>query len=593
MFHHIGKWLESYSWELIGLLALVSVGLGIGGFLFAGNILTDALYMTAQLFTLELGPIKDYYNPMIDVARWLALVVLVSAVLKTVFSLLNQQLDKIHAFRFKNHVIIVGLGIIGERLASDFLQKNIKVVVIDNNPENKFLTSIRMKKGKILLFSGTSEEALRKAGLKSAAKLFLTTDQDSINLDIYNLACTLTKKSNVKPEVYIHIQDYSLKEILTQSHVFRFSDLNPKFINIHELAARKALWQNPVDIIADVSDPNCQPHAVIIGYSPTSKNLIREICLQWHFLNLKKPRITLLDSELTTDKLVAENPYLSLVSDFCVEKIQGIYPSEEDFNKLHQKTPIHLLFCCEENDVTLLSTLSRLVIWQRKQQNPPSSSQIKSVYFTYDNRSITDKLEEKLNEKNASLVTVFNISEQAANATTFLGEQADQFARFIHDQWLTGEKIRFNKKLKESEANGKSVPKAKDSMAEWSELDEEFRRSNRSQGDHAEIKIRALGLKDISMDNLTLEKIEMLTDKVKEVEKNTELFENFAAMEHNRWNADKYVSGYTYDTTRNDNLKLHDNLTHYDNLTDDIKQYDRDVLKWIPELLRSYMENKG
>ena len=65
------------------------------------------------------------------------------------------------------------------------------------------------------------------------------------------------------------------------------------------------------------------------------------------------------------------------------------------------------------------------------------------------------------------------------------------------------------------------------------------------------------------------------------------LCDRLANMEHRRWNADRYLSGWRYAKKRNDQLKYHDNLVPWDKLPDDIKKYDVENIEDIPEVLKS------
>ena len=57
-------------------------------------------------------------------------------------------------------------------------------------------------------------------------------------------------------------------------------------------------------------------------------------------------------------------------------------------------------------------------------------------------------------------------------------------------------------------------------------------------------------------------------------------------MEHKRWNSEKIANGWIYGKPRDDENKIHDNLVPWTLLPDNIKKYDRDAIKAIPEIFK-------
>ncbi len=67
----------------------------------------------------------------------------------------------------------------------------------------------------------------------------------------------------------------------------------------------------------------------------------------------------------------------------------------------------------------------------------------------------------------------------------------------------------------------------------------------------------------------------------------TEEVELLAAMKHGRWNASKWLDGWKLGP-RNDSLPLHDNLVQYSDLPENIKDYDRDTIRKLPQVYRDF-----
>jgi len=61
--------------------------------------------------------------------------------------------------------------------------------------------------------------------------------------------------------------------------------------------------------------------------------------------------------------------------------------------------------------------------------------------------------------------------------------------------------------------------------------------------------------------------------------------ELLARIEHRRWAAERYLDGWSFGEVRDDIAKLHPDLIPWEKLSDEIKGYDREPIKQIPELL--------
>jgi hypothetical protein len=112
-------------------------------------------------------------------------------------------------------------------------------------------------------------------------------------------------------------------------------------------------------------------------------------------------------------------------------------------------------------------------------------------------------------------------------------------------------------------------------MQPWEFLAENLKESNRRQADHIAVKLRAIGCevsrpepKRSVVTGFKPEEIELL-----------------ARMEHQRWNAEKYVDGWTNGQARDDEKKIHDCLVDWDKLPEEIREYDRHAVRKIPELI--------
>jgi len=142
-----------------------------------------------------------------------------------------------------------------------------------------------------------------------------------------------------------------------------------------------------------------------------------------------------------------------------------------------------------------------------------------------------------------------------------LGASRERLAEAIHERYLTDQKGR----------------KAADnpSMQPWAGLDSGLKESNRKQADQIREKLRRVrcGLypvveKEAISYEFTPEEVELL-----------------AEMEHERWVLEREADGWTYGETRDVDAKISPHLRPWDELTEEVKEYDRETVRGIPEFL--------
>jgi voltage-gated potassium channel len=88
------------------------------------------------------------------------------------------------ASTFNKHVVLIGLGHLGFRVAQNLFNLGQDVVVIEINPQADLVASVQDLGIPILADDGKRETALRAAGIEKARAIILCTQNDSLNLQI-------------------------------------------------------------------------------------------------------------------------------------------------------------------------------------------------------------------------------------------------------------------------------------------------------------------------------------------------------------------------------------------------------------------------
>ncbi len=108
----------------------------------------------------------------------------------------------------KNHVIVCGYGLVGERVVDTLMQHNIPVVVIEI--DSKKVEIVREKGIEVVDGDATLSRVLKKAGIANAKAIAVVMDDDAKNL----LTVITAKSLNSNIIIATRVNDELLKEKL-------------------------------------------------------------------------------------------------------------------------------------------------------------------------------------------------------------------------------------------------------------------------------------------------------------------------------------------------------------------------------------------
>jgi hypothetical protein len=112
-------------------------------------------------------------------------------------------------------------------------------------------------------------------------------------------------------------------------------------------------------------------------------------------------------------------------------------------------------------------------------------------------------------------------------------------------------------------------------MRPWEELAEQFKDSNRQQADHIPAKLRAIRCGFAPAAGREPARIELTDDEV----------EVLARLEHDRFVEERLRAGWTLGSERDPERKISPYLVPWDELPDDVKDYDYDTVRGMPEFM--------
>jgi len=181
----------------------------------------DAFYFVVTLMaTVGFGDIS--LRDSTAIAKVIGILLMIASVTNTavIFALITDSLLKHRltlAFgrrkiKDSDHIIVVGAGSVGFKVVEELIKYGESVVVVENNPQGRYMPAIYARRVRILIGDAMFESVLRDASLPQAKALLSMTSDDLTNLEI-----ALNSKA-IAPDVRVilRIYDQTLAQALDQ-----------------------------------------------------------------------------------------------------------------------------------------------------------------------------------------------------------------------------------------------------------------------------------------------------------------------------------------------------------------------------------------
>jgi Trk K+ transport system NAD-binding subunit len=155
--------------------------------------LVDALYFNVEtVTTIGYGDFSFHDQP-----GWLRVfaigLMIVGTMLVAVFFamltnlLISRRIEEAFGRRrmdgLRGHVVVVGLGSIGARVAAGLVAEHARVVVVDSDQDNRYLAQMRALGVPVVIADATQPETLRSVSLAGARAVAVLTSDDLVNLE--------------------------------------------------------------------------------------------------------------------------------------------------------------------------------------------------------------------------------------------------------------------------------------------------------------------------------------------------------------------------------------------------------------------------
>jgi voltage-gated potassium channel Kch len=507
--------------------AVVAYALGVAGFrtYLPGRQFTEYLYRSLQLFIIYVDPtgVPDPAKVPValDVARFLAPAAGAAAGIRAVLGLFGQRAARAWVRYFvRDHVVVCGLGALGDRLAAAFSEAGHRVVGVDATASASALT---------VAGDATDRATLRKAGVPATRYLVVASDDDAWNAEVALAARDVVAHRRRGLPCFVHVAEPGLSGLLAEAALGAggTGQLRLEFFNV---------WESVPPIVLDDFPPG--DHLLVVGAGPLGQALVMHAARR-AAAEGRRLGATIVGEGATeaARDLTARYPRLAEVCDL----------QTHDLDVERALLPGIATSAYVTGDDVLRSALAVA----------RALPVVKTVVLTTE-RSGLATLVSAITPASSSIV-LFDVLERSCRPEIVLNGTNELLARAVHAVYVR------------SQAGRTDAPALRD----WEDLPEATKEANRAQAADIGTKLAAVGCRIQAWTDWTGDGLAFTAAEV----------ETMARLEHERWCREHRADGWTAGPTRDDERKVSPYLVAWDELPESAKDYNRDAVRALPELL--------
>lgn len=445
-----------------------------------------------------------------------------------------------------------------------------KVVLNIPNLHSSRLTKLWSAGVRVLKDDMELPDLLEATGVNRAKTLIAMRDVYTENIALTRNALSTGLK---EPECKCMIEPLSVKQNFKLEDYLEDDMLaRVRVFNESELIARRMVRDYPPDAL--IAQTNQRVHVLLIGLGSVGKAIAIQLARMGHYKSGLPPKLTIVDRQVKDrwQQVLKTHPTLSIwlskEVDLIECQIEDVQDSKVD-KWLTDECPITMVYVCTKDELANLR-ISRLLLRQLEKDAQRSlTCEFQVVALDPPGGCILGEFSKRSDYKDRfklfSLMKDAGPGAESPLATNLLSETDDEIAKAFHKDYCDGE----DKKLAiDPTYMGKPAHKT------WEKVAETYREANRSTADHIQVKLRAVG------------RFLVTRGEYSEVPLSEEEIELLARMEHQRWWAERSLDGWSFATERNDLLKKHPDMVPYGQLNEKTKEYDRNNVKKMIEILK-------
>ncbi|NLI77876.1 MAG: hypothetical protein GX442_15740 [Candidatus Riflebacteria bacterium] len=574
------SWWRQHQWDVIIVLGLAAFLLGLAGFAQAGRGYPwlDCAYLSIQLFVLQSG--AEVVSPpwMLEVARFVAPLTLSYAAVMGFLFFLRDHL-RVWTMRWlRGHALIAGSGPAALTLARQFRRQGLKVILVGGAEGDQAMAEANAHGIPVLPGDPGDRHLLRDARIDQAAWLVCLTGDDGSNLHVAMSAYELTRRRPPGDDALrcrLELHDDRLRDLFVRHPVFsKESDrFEAEVFSRYEMAARDLFDRFPLET-DDGGRLFPAAHLAIMGFGKLGRALLMQSALIGHLASRRPLRLTVFDRGAANWERRLRQRYPGLWECCDLTFVEGDLEDPTFSEGTWLGAPavgpemLTLAVCLED----AVLGLSRLLDLLEGLGDRPG----RLLLRLRDGEGLAELLRGCPGRPGGRPLHPFAVTTELFSWDNVVRSRLDSLARIIHDEYR-------RRRLADGDSETTNP-----SLVSWSRLPEDLRVSNRRQADHIPVKLRALGLtcrpaperppdRGTPAPGATTPLPRLFTFTPEQVE-------ILSHLEHRRWNADRFLSGWRRGPADKPR-RVSPWLVPYEELPEEIKEYDREAVRQIPTLL--------
>jgi hypothetical protein len=561
-----------FRWGVVALLTIVWIG---GGFLLWWDMgPSEAFYRTISAVSMW----DEYFNardPLREVVRFAALAAPVVGLLFAFSGQLGRSLARIFNLAAANHVVIAGDSPAALSLARDCRAASDAVILIAENLAAE--TALGLRRRGVIVLEGDARhaETLSVARAHHAAHVVAYEPDDTANLQIEAAVRRLAERHKRRRPIAVHVATASpmlLREAREMSSMQMRRKkapmaVDPKPFSLEEIAAR-ALVQKESQTLLSLARQLSQDrvHVVFFGFDRTGECVAERILVSLWSAHFQAPRLTV----MTPNPDAAEAGFRARHREaFAHPQVWtadiAFLPFDWDAASIGAElldsiegargkpTAIVVSTGADPGNIHLSIALKRAC--NNRQRWPAPIFMFETTQSEFSRQYAKGDETEELD----AYLQAFGSHQVNSTRRRVIGGSLDRGAAIAHEH--------YNKGLGKRDAM--SMKELQSAMRDWSDVLETYRAANRAAADSAMTKLWDAGWRPAR--------------KSKGEKGDTaptvppELMEKMARREHDRWMAERLVSGWkpvANGEKRDNDLMIHDKLVPWEALSEADKEND-------------------
>ena len=548
----------------IAAFVVVTLGLGLWGWLDYGYRLDEAAYRAVGLFDVD-GFAYQSHPGDADwrflVGRWTALIGAFGAAIFAIGAVLQERGARAVARLMRQDVIVIGSEGVATKAFETARRGRSVLWVGAPSISAQSLRSIAVP------WPADDHEVTVTAYARGANHVLLAEDDDADALVLARAARATA------PNAFITVLMRDVR--LAEDAAATFNEPRTRVLSVASVSARALIIAHPPFLIArDLG--HLRIHGLIVGFGQTGQAIARELIVNCRTTFLGLPRITVVDpnAKALEGVLRVRAPEIDACAEFSfIEGAIGAQGVSPDFAELGaeigQAGPLTAAYVCLHVDSEALSTAGMLQSLLRAANVAPPT-----IFVRLRDEDTLPRSAGALGGLYA--LKPFGDLDSVISASEFLSDNPDSAARGV----LEAYRAALPPERRFDPANHSARP--------WEELDESFRQSNRDAVAHIPAKLASAGIDPALW--VGVAGPPQLGPETQLYADDNEL-ERLAELEHDRWCAQRRMEGWRHtDVPARDQFRrLHPELGPFEHLTEETKMFDRAIVHqtaltcWGPE----------